>query len=682
MSDTTSADAQSQSGQTDEGRAQSGRSFVWPLVWTVGLLAFVALWLAGKSNVRWAFKVPRDIRIPLSSWVGDGMTWLVDEATFGLFTFTEFTRFIAAIIDFPYRIALSLLSTGFLQGQGSDAIQILPPVSWIAVIGIMGLFGYYAGGKHLAALVVACFSFLAVFGQWDNAMITLASILIAVPLGVTGGLLLGLAGHRWPMFEMALKPVLDLMQTVPVFAYLVPILFLFGFGPTSAVVATIIYALPPMTRISMLALRGVPSEVRDLGNMVGCTSSQMTWRIMVPSAMPGLMIGVNQVIMLSLNMVIIASMIGAGGLGFEVLAALRRLDIGTGIEAGFAIVALAVALDRLSQALARKGRAHASDEAGQQTLIKRHPYTCVSILLVLVTGVAGLFHAAFQNYPETWFVSTGTFWSEVVAWININYFDQLEAMKNALLLNVMIPFKRFLLGLPWIGVIGLLVLAGWALKGWRTGLLVGVLAFLIAATGQWNKAIVTVYLCGISVVLACMIGVPIGILSAERERLWKFVEVVIDTLQTLPSFVYLMPAVMLFRVGDFTAMIAVVAYAVAPAIRYTAHGLRQVDPHLIEAGTAAGCTPFQLLTKIKLKLALPEIMLGLNQTIMLALSMLVITALVGTRDLGQEVYIALTKADTGRGLVAGLSVAFIAIIADRLISAGAERMRRRLGLQR
>jgi glycine betaine/proline transport system permease protein len=133
-------------------------------------------------------------------------------------------------------------------------------------------------------------------------------------------------------------------------------------------------------------------------------------------------------------------------------------------------------------------------------------------------------------------------------------------------------------------------------------------------------------------------------------------------------------------VGDFTAMLAVVAYAVAPAIRYTAYGLRQVDPKLIEAGAAAGCTEWQLLTKIKLKLALPEVMLGLNQTIMLAISMLVITALVGTRDLGQEVYIALAKADNGRGLTAGLCVAFIAIIADRLISAGAARLRVRLGL--
>jgi glycine betaine/proline transport system permease protein len=141
-----------------------------------------------------------------------------------------------------------------------------------------------------------------------------------------------------------------------------------------------------------------------------------------------------------------------------------------------------------------------------------------------------------------------------------------------------------------------------------------------------------------------------------------------------------MPVVMLFRVGDFTAMVAVVAYAIAPVIRYTALGVRQVDPQLIEAGIVSGCTPFQILTKIKLKLALPEILLGLNQTIMLALSMLVITALVGTRDLGQEVYIALAKADVGRGIVAGLSVAFIAIIADRLLTAGAERLRHRLGL--
>lgn len=139
---------------------------------------------------------------------------------------------------------------------------------------------------------------------------------------------------------------------------------------------------------------------------------------------------------------------------------------------------------------------------------------------------------------------------------------------------------------------------------------------------------------------------------------------------------------MLFRVGDFTAFIAVVLYALAPAVRYTWFGIRELDDQIIEAATVSGCTRRQLLTRVKLPLALPEILLGLNQTIMLALSMLVITALVGTRDLGQEVYIALTKANTGRGIVAGLSIAAIAIIADRLIGAAAKGARERYGINR
>ncbi len=162
--------------------------------------------------------------------------------------------------------------------------------------------------------------------------------------------------------------------------------------------------------------------------------------------------------------------------------------------------------------------------------------------------------------------------------------------------------------------------------------------------------------------------------------MWRVVQAVIDTLQTLPSFVYLIPAVMLFRVGDFTAMLAIVLYALAPAIRYTAHGIMQVPERLLEAGTASGCTGRQLLWRIRLPLALPQIMLGVNQTIMLAISMLVITALVGTRDLGQEVYVALAKADIGRGLVAGLCVAFLAIVADRLVGAATRRVRERMGI--
>lgn len=646
-------------------------------IWVLALIAFLLVWQIGPS---WTKEWPATALLPAKAWIGGFMKWLVDSATLGLFTFQQATRFIAALIEFPYDVALSALATGFLNGQGSGAVQIVPPLPWIAVIGALTLLGHWAGGMRLAVLTAGCLLFILLFGQWQTSMVTLASIAIAVPLGALGGLLLGIAAYRAMWFERAITPVLDLMQTVPVFAYLVPVLFLFGFGPTAAIVATIIYAMPPMTRLTLLALRGLPPEINDLGRMVGATSRQRMWRVLLPVAMPGLMVGVNQVIMLSLNIAIIASMIGAGGIGFEVLSALRRLDFGVGFEAGFCIVALAIVLDRLSQAVARKLQAPRHRAHDERSLLARHPHATAAVVLLIVALVAGYVAPAVQTYPPAWQLSTGDFWARLIAWINVSFFDQLEGIKNAVVLTLLVPFKRFLLDLPWAGVAGLIAFAGFRLGGWKLALLTSGLATLIAATGQWEKAMITVYLCGISVVFAALIGIPIGILAAENKRVRPAVDFVVDTLQTLPSFVYLMPVVMLFRVGDFTAMLAVVAYAIAPAIRYTIFGLTRVELSLLEAGKAIGATRWQVLTKIKLKLALPEILLGLNQTIMLALSMLVITALVGTRDLGQEVYIALAKADTGRGIVAGLAVAFIAIIADRLIGAAAARSKARLGL--
>jgi glycine betaine/proline transport system permease protein len=640
------------------------------------VLVVALLMFMGKAAPAWIFDWPKAWTLPAARWIGGFVKWLTEEAALGPFSFSGFTRLIAALVDIPYRFVLSLLSTGFLSGEGSSATMILPRVSWIAVIAVFAVLGYHAGGFRLALLEAVCLGFVAVFGQWDSAMVTLASILVAVPIGVAGGLLLGILAYRVRWVERALEPVLDLMQTMPVFAYLVPILILFGFGPTAAVVATLIYAMPPMTRITTLSLRRVAPEIHDLGRMMGCTKRQMMWRVLVPSAQDSLMVGLNQVIMLSLNMVIIASMIGAGGLGFDVLAALRRLDFGTGLEAGFAIVALAIALDRLSQAYARKG---VEAKVGGN-VVTRHPYLFVSLAILLAGSLAGLLAPGLQSFPEAARITTGPFWSSLMEWINVNYFDTLEAFKNAVLTGVLIPVRRFLVALPWLGVVLFIAAAGWHLGGARLATLVGTLSLLIALTGQWEKAMITVYLCGISTIIAMVIGIAVGIAVASRERLWRGVQVIIDTLQTLPSFVYLMPAVMLFRVGDFTAMLAVVAFAIVPAIRYTVLGLQGVDPRLIEAGRAMGCSERQILTRIRLRLALPEILLGLNQTIMFALSMLVITALVGTRDLGQEVYIALTKADPGRGLVAGLAIAFIAIIADRLIQAAAAKQRARLGL--
>ncbi len=649
---------------------------------------FIATWLLAKYGstwfespaFAWLIDYPKTWVLPLKDYVSAAMKWLVEDAGFGLFSFTEFTRAIAWLIEQPYEFVRAVLATGFFDGIGRRATQIVPPLSWIAVTAAVVALGHYAKSWALAAIVGVAFLYLAVFGQWESAMITLASVVIAVPFGVAGGLMLGILAYRHKGFEAVLKPILDLMQTIPVFAYLVPILFMFGFGPVSALVATVIYAMPPMARITTLALQNVDPEIVDFGKMTGCSQRQMTWKILVPSAQSGLMVGVNQVIMLSLNMVIIASMIGAGGLGFDVLSALRRLNIGGGFEAGIAIVILAVALDRLSQALATRSTEY-SPPPTQTGFVGRHKRSVAVVVILVLTMVLGLFMPALQTYPEAAELSTGTFWTEAVKYLNINYFDQLETVKIFFLTNFMLPIKRFFLGIPWPWAIAMITLIGWKFGGWKLGFMNLAMATFIATTGMWEKAMVTVYLCGAAVIIASIIGIPIGIWAALSVRAGRIIGVVIDTLQTLPSFVYLIPVVMLFRIGDFTAMIAIVAYALVPAVRYAAHGVRHVSADLIEAGVVSGCTKRQILFKIRLPLALPEILLGINQTIMLALSMLVITALVGTRDLGQEVYIALTKADTGRGLVAGFAIAFIAIMADRVISASARKAKARYGLE-
>ncbi|MBI2253996.1 MAG: ABC transporter permease subunit [Proteobacteria bacterium] len=652
---------------TDAATAPLERRSPWPLIWLGFLVAVVAIWLL-RDPLIWLVKYPDKLEINLAKWIGIAAKWLVAHIQF-------LTRGLAAVLDMPLDTAIAVLAKGILAPN--DAV-IVPRVSWLGVIGAMTLTGYAYGGLRTAATVFLCFTYIAFFGQWNGAMLTLASVIVCVPIAVALGLGFGILAFRHPrLATWVVQPSLDLMQTMPSFAYLVPVLLLFGSGPVPALVATVIFASPPMVRATVLALRSVPEEVMDFGKMAGCSPQQKTWRIMIPSSRALLMVGVNQVIMMTLNMVIIASMIGAGGLGYDVLLALRQGDIGRGAVAGLAIVAIAISLDRISQAAAEH---QARPFKSGDTFAHRHPYLIAGIGWLAVTTLISLFVPEFSDVPKSLTLTLGDSLNEIVKWININFFDLIEAIRTWLLLNVMNPVKQGLLMAPWIAILGGLVLAGYQLGGRRLALLVALLVAFILIAGQWEKAMISVYLCAISAVIAALIGIPIGAWASRSDWGNRVATIAVDTLQTLPTFVYLIPVVMLFRVGDVTAMIAIVSFAVTPAIRYTAHGLRNVSPQVVEAARAMGSTPRQILWRVQVPLALPEIMLGINQVILLSLSMLVITALVGTRDLGQEVYIALTKADPGRGIVAGLCVAFLGIVLDRLAAAGAKRARERLGL--
>ena len=665
-------------------RADAPRLPVSPtaLTWISLLVATFILTQVGSDlakalDARWLTKMPGGWRLDWAKDVSAAMKWLVEDATFGLFTFTDLTRGIAWLIEQPYNLALALLSTGLLKGVGSDAIQLLPPLTWVAVTAAAIALGHYARDWTLAALAGGALVYLAIFGQWDSAMVTLASIVIAVPIGVAGGLLLGIAAYRAPWFERINTPILDLMQTIPIFAYLVPILFMFGFGPVSALVATVIYAMPPMVRITTHSLRAVDPEIVDFGTMAGCTPRQMMWRVLIPSASAGLMVGVNQVIMLSLNMVIIASMIGAGGLGFDVLAALRRLDIGGGLESGIAIVVLAIALDRLSQAFAQRRPDHHEHEG---SWLKRHPRTLAVVAIIVVTFLIGRVLPAVQDYPKAWAITTGPFWAGLVEWLNVNLFDTLEAIKTALLTWFLLPIKRFLLGIPWPWGIALAVFAGWHFGRWKLAALAGLLAAFIAFNGLWDKAMTTVYLCGASVIIATLIGVPLGIWAARSERRANAILLACDTAQTFPSFIYLIPVVMLFGVNDVAAIGAVIVFGMVPMTRYTIEGLRGVPVALTEAADMSGANARQKLVSVRLPLALPTIAVGLNQTVMFSLFMVIIAAFIGTRDLGQEMQRALSATDVGKGLVLGLCVAFMGLLIDHVIVRWSSQRKKDLGI--
>ena len=659
------------SGYLRQGRPLRPRAILVPAVFLL-----TALLMVFDQLFPWAMHYPESWEIPVQRELTILSKWMMNELDFGLFTFRDLTRGIVTVFELPMILVRGILAKGFVFYGETEDVRI-PAISWISVIAVGVLIAYRIKGIALATFVGAVLLYLASFGLWDSAMMTLSSVLVSVPLGVSLGILLGIWAFRNRQVEKVLTPIFDVMQTTPIFAYLVPTLAMFGYGPGSAVIVTMIYAMPPMARVTILGLRGVPDEIVELSHMLGCSNRQIIWKVMLPSARPTLMVGVNQVIMLSLNMVIIASLIGAGGLGFNIWQALQKLFIGAGVEAGVAITLMAIALDRISQAYASRSPTHQITDAHRR---RRYWTWFLVVTFLVVPTPVGFLIPSISTYPAFLKMTTGLFWDNVVDWINLNLYFITNAVKTWTVLNVLRPLKSFLLTIPWFGAVALIAALGLRLGGVRLAATIAGIATLIAMVGLWDRAMVSLYLAGVGLTAAALIGIPLGVYAAWNDKTNRVLQVVLDAVQTLPTFVYLIPIVMLFKVGDFAGLMAITLYSLAPAVRYTNLGIRLVPPDLIEAARAAGCSNLQILTKVQLRLALPEIMLGLNQTLMMALSMLVISALVGTRGLEQETLEALSYFDTGKGLIAGLAVAGIAIIIDRLVNAWSRRRKLALGL--
>ncbi|MEZ5666178.1 MAG: ABC transporter permease subunit [Alphaproteobacteria bacterium] len=647
-----------------------------PVGVTLLALALPAAWTAQVAD--WTLPLARWIR-GLFEWLGRELvfwTWTDAEGKEQAFAFRDITRGIAWLIEQPLNLSRSLFERGFRDFLGIKDLDIAR-LPWPFLTVMAGVFGHYVGGWRMAALGAGGFLYFVLFGVWDDAMKTFVLVIVTVPVAALAGLALGIAAARHPRFERVLTPFLDIMQSTPHFAYLVPVVVLFGFGLVPALIATAIFAAPPMVRCAILGIRTVPAPVAEAGTMAGTTARQQLWKVLLPAARPTLMVGVNQVIMQTLAMVVIASLIGAAGLGNALLHALEMLRIGVALELGLAIVVMAIVLDRLSQAYAQLKPQHREPGLGW---LRRHPHLALALALGTVAILLGAVAEPLHSWPDDWSVTTAPVWDALVDWIATHLYEPLQAFRDFMLVSVLIPLRDALLWLPMPGVVALVAAIGWRVGGWRLGLLCAALMLFPALNGLWRPAMVTVYMIGSAVVLCILIGFPIGLAASRNDRVSRAVTIVCDTLQTFPSFIYLIPVVMLFKVSDLSAILAVIVYATVPMIRYTNLGLRGVSRETVEAATAMGCTRSQKLWQVEMPLALPTILLGLNQTIMMGLFMVAITALIGTQDLGQEINRARTDADPGLALVAGLSIAFFGIAAARIIGRAAARRKRDLGL--
>ena len=561
----------------------------------------------------------------------------------------------------------------------------LPGLPWTIVAGGAVLLGYKLSGKNLAIFAAITMIFISAFGQWKPSMQTLSFVLVAAPISFALGLGFGVWAYRSKRVENFLNPLLNVAQTMPHYSYLVPIMVLFGIGDHAGAIATIIFATPPMVRLTLLGLRKVSPEVIEAGKMSGCTDYQLLSEVLIPTARRDILIGVNQVIMQCLAMAVIASFIGAKGLGWNLLLALNQLRIGLALEAGVCITLIAVLLDKLSLAWANKQKNYFENP----TDFEKNKYLYIFGGIVVI-GYAFSFLGTFLfkegfNYffivPHNKGISTEAFWNAGVDWVLANFFDTLKIFNTWLIVDVLIPMKNAFLRMPIVATFVLFMGAGYIIGGIRSALVVGSFTLFIALTEWWDRALITMYMATFGVLVSGILGITIGTLSAQNKTSSRITLGVCDTLQTFPSFVYLIPVIMLFGVTDTSVLIAVVVYATIPATRYTIEGLRSVPTALHDAGSMSGVTRLQRWLKIELPLAFPHMMLGINQTVVFALFMVIIGAMIGTTDLGQYILKALSdRQGTGNGLMLGLCVAFIGLAVDNLIRTWANKRKKLLGL--
>lgn len=634
------------------------------------------------------------------------------------------TRAIAAGVVWFYEIMVDFLT--FTQWQVVFVILVLPAFAYGGLR--LGLLGIIAVGSWL------------VLDFWDESMETLSLMCISILISIVCGILLGVMSSQSDRFEAFIKPILDTMQTLPAFVYLIPAFYLFGIGPPGAILATVIYTLPPVVRLTNLGIRQVPAGIDEAATSFGATRAQSLIKVKIPLAMPSIKLGVNQTVMMALALVVLATFIGSPGLGDIVYQGLVRLNVGKALEGGLAIVLMAIILDRVTYAMGNIEQTSASRRdhvfrlfpqaldtfkpilyleygidwiwrqiavAGNmitlavtiavcrlaalvnsdfalrlRELMLARSFLIASLVLIIVLMLLESYTDLYGKFPREWEYRFRTpvnqFMDELVT--DELFYAITQGIKETLWFGMINPLNTFLKGLPWWYTCLIFVAGAWLFSG--RGLAVGTLLGLlfIGATDLWLFGMITLSTVLVSVFICFLFGVPLGILSAYSKTTDTIVKPILDTMQTMPVFVYLVPVIMLFQGGQVSAVIATVVYALPPIVRCTTLGIRELPEQINEVSSSFGASLVQTLIKIKIPMATPAVMLGINQGIMMALAMEVVTPLIGGKGLGLIVFDGMNRASIGISLQAGIGIVLLAIILDRMSQAWTKTQREAMGL--
>ncbi|WP_151477128.1 ABC transporter permease [Streptomyces albicerus] len=610
------------------------------------LLAVAAAVLVPLVDSRWSSGTwPDALTVDLSEPLGRASDWIIDNRDSHPLFLYFFGHVSNAVVLSVRAVYLVLLAVG-----------------WAGVTAAAALVAWRVAGVRLALGTAVAFLTCGLLGMWVPTMQTLALMVVAVLASVALGALLGLAAGLSDRTYRALRPVLDTMQVLPAFAYLLPVVLVFGIGVPAAVLATVVYAAPPMARLTALGLRGADAGVMEAVESLGTTARQRLLTARLPLARKELLLGLNQTIMMALSMAVIASVIGAGGLGDRVYQALASVDVGAALAAGIPIVLLAVVLDRVTAA--------AGERLGGES---KSPWTgwTYAAVAALAVAVAGRLTDRL-DWPETWLVNIAEPVNRAVDWMTdhlysgVPYVGGTADWAGHFTTWVLDPLRDGLQWLPWWSVLLIVAALAWLIGTWRTALTAVLAMAAIGVLGVWQPSLDTLSQVLAAVAVTLVLGFATGIAAARSERCERLLRPVLDVFQTMPQFVYLIPVVALFGVGRAPAVAAAVVYALPAVVRITTQGLRQVDPAAMESSRSLGATSWQQLRQVQLPLARSALLLAVNQGVVLVLAVVIIGGLVGGGALGYDVVFGLAQGDLATGLVAGAAIVCLGLMLDRV----------------